>query len=82
MIAYCRQCGSADLRPSHLQPGDFRYFLRLRYPIRCRSCRHRGSVNLLMLFTVWHRYRTHAMRSGLHHGWRVKDERDRPRHGR
>jgi ribosomal protein L40E len=77
MIAYCRQCGSADLRPSHLRDGDLHYLFRLRYPIRCRTCRHRGSVHLLMILAVWYRARRLAMRSGHRHDWHTGDERYR-----
>lgn len=75
MFTYCRQCGSADLRPSHLQPGDWNYFIRLRYPIRCRSCRHRGSASLLMILLVWNRHRVRTMRSGRGHNWRAGHDR-------
>ena len=67
MLAYCPQCGSADLRPSHLQPGDWHYLIRLRYPVRCRSCRHRGSVNLFKILPVWRRHRIRILRSGRGH---------------
>ncbi|MGB3628892.1 MAG: hypothetical protein WBA18_05310, partial [Terracidiphilus sp.] len=79
MIAYCRQCGSADVRPSHLQPGDWGYFLRLRYPVRCRSCRHRGSVSLLFILSVWYHHRKRTMRSGTGHGWQPGKDRFGPR---
>jgi hypothetical protein len=74
MISYCRQCGSADIRPSHLRAGDWTYFFSLCYPTRCRSCRERGSVNLALILFVWFRARKRAKLAGRTHNWHAKDD--------
>lgn len=61
MPVCCRICGSENLRPSHLLVTDWRYFVKLRYPIRCRKCRKRGSVRLWKIFAV--RNKANARRS-------------------
>ena len=50
----CFHCGSKNLRPSHLRFGDVIYFLLLRYPARCRDCRHRFYLNLSSILKVHH----------------------------
>jgi hypothetical protein len=79
MLSYCRQCGSADIRPSHLRAGDWSYFFFLRYPVRCRSCRERGSASLITILFVWLRARKRAKLAGRTHNWHSKNDPDRTR---
>ena len=37
----CPWCYSSSLRLSMLRPGDVRWLLTLRYPIRCQDCEQR-----------------------------------------
>jgi len=52
MVAYCRACGSYNLRLSHLHVLDVLLLLRLRYPVRCRSCRLRSLITLDKVLAV------------------------------
>lgn len=52
MPAYCRICGSDNLRPSHFRIMDVVHLLFLRYPVRCRLCRHRGYVSISRISEV------------------------------
>ena len=52
MTAYCRRCGSRNLRPSRLQLKDLIYFLILRHPVRCRYCRKRFYVSIFRIGEV------------------------------
>jgi hypothetical protein len=46
MTLFCGQCGFSDFLVSRIRPADWRHLLRLRVPVRCRTCRHRMFVFL------------------------------------
>lgn len=41
MSLYCHECGSTEVRVSHLRLVDAVRIIALQYPVRCRNCRHR-----------------------------------------
>lgn len=41
MSLFCHECGSSDLRTSHLRPRDVMRLLAMKYPVRCRMCKAR-----------------------------------------
>jgi hypothetical protein len=38
MSLFCHECGSTDLRTSHLRPRDYIRLMIMKYPVRCRTC--------------------------------------------
>jgi len=61
----CPVCGSENVRLSHLRQGDGYHLLRLRYPIRCRSCRLRGWTNFYWMVKLWRRQRAQDKQAAL-----------------
>jgi hypothetical protein len=48
----CSRCRSTKFRPSKLRARDVIELLRLRYPVRCRSCSKRSFAPLLEIFEI------------------------------
>jgi hypothetical protein len=49
---HCPQCGSNHLRTSRLRSSDFPRLLLFQYPVRCRVCRERMHVGLLLALNL------------------------------
>lgn len=50
MPLYCPECGSTDLRTSHLRMRDYVHLLAMQFPVRCRMCKARsyGALRLAL----------------------------------
>lgn len=54
MTIFCSQCGFSDFVPSRIRLADWRRLLLLRFPLRCRTCRHRMFVSLAQGIRLTH----------------------------
>jgi hypothetical protein len=55
MTIFCSQCGFSDFLASRLRLSDWRRLLCFRFPVRCRTCRHRMFGSLVQVIRLSHR---------------------------
>lgn len=60
----CMRCGSTKVRLSHLCFPDAVQMVALRYPLRCRECRHRWFANIFSAIKV---HRSDVLRRNKRH---------------
>lgn len=60
----CYHCRSTNLRLSHIQLFDVPKILRLKIPLRCRSCRERFYVGLNLALRIGFQAKAARLRRG------------------